>query len=195
MGTDVERRLQALIDKDEIRDVLMRYARGVDRGEADIVASCYHPDAIDDHGGIQLTGTEAGPRFTATRKPSTQGQLMQHFMGNISIDVDGDTAYTETYCIAFLHPERDAAEHTVWRGLRYLDRFEKRNGAWKVAYRVVVDDWDRMDPVTEPAPMREMWRRGNIRELDPAAQFRTGAVAENENVIRERLRPEPAATP
>ena len=31
---------------------------------------------------------------------------------------------------------------------RYLDRFECRDGAWKIAHRVTTGDWDRIDAVT-----------------------------------------------
>lgn len=187
MDAALERKLRLLIDKDEIRDVIVRYARGVDRGDAELITSCYHPDAIDDHGGVELTGIEAGPRFGGNRKLSASGQAGQHFVGNISIEVEGDTAYTESYTVSYLIVDRDGDTYTRFRGLRYLDRFEKRDGAWKIAYRVVVDDWDRLDKVTERAPMQQMWRRGGVRDADPAYQFRKGPIAENEQAIRERL--------
>jgi SnoaL-like protein len=183
----LEQKLKTLIAKDEIRDVLMRYARGVDRGDAELITSCFHPDAVDDHGGIELTGTEAGARFTRNNRVSASGAAGQHFQGNITIEVEGDTAYAETYFISYLVVDRGGAEYTRLRGARYLDRFEKRD-VWRIAYRVVVDDWDRLDRVTEYAPMRETWRRSNIRELDPVNQMRAGAVAENEAIIREKLR-------
>jgi len=188
MNSEIERQLQVLLDKDEIRDVLMRYSRGVDRGEADLIGSCYHPDAVDDHGGIEVAGTETGRLFSGGRPLSSTGQTGQHFMGNISIDVQGDTAYTEAYFVSYLVVVRDGVDYTRFRGARYLDRFERRDGAWKIAYRVVVDDWDRLDRVVELAPMREQWRRGNVRELDPAATFRRGPIANNEAAIRNRLR-------
>jgi hypothetical protein len=184
----LEEKLKALIAKDEIRDVLMRYARGVDRGDPDLITSAFWPDAVDDHGGVTLIGTEAGPRFTGSRKVSASGAAGQHFMGNITIELEGDRAFTESYFVSYLIVDRDGAEYTRFRGARYIDRFERRNGAWKIAYRVVVDDWDRMDKVTEYAPMREMWRRGDIRERDPFAQLRRGAVADNEHRLREEMK-------
>ena len=33
-------------------------------------------------------------------------------------------------------------------GIRYVDRFEKRDGEWKIAHRVVATEWRRVDPVT-----------------------------------------------
>lgn len=43
-------KLQRLLDKDEIREVILRYTRGVDRHDDATIASAYHPDATDDHG-------------------------------------------------------------------------------------------------------------------------------------------------
>ncbi|MCJ7436647.1 MAG: nuclear transport factor 2 family protein, partial [Acidimicrobiia bacterium] len=45
--------LQDLAAQQEIRDVLIRYTRGIDRMDADLVRSTYHPDAHDDHGAYQ----------------------------------------------------------------------------------------------------------------------------------------------
>ena len=188
MDAALEEKLKALIAKDEIRDALMRYARGVDRGEPDLISSAFWPDAVDDHGGVTLVGTEAGPRFTGSRKLSASGAAGQHFMGNITIELEGDKAYTESYFVSYLVVDRDGAEYTRFRGARYIDRFERRNGTWKIAYRVVVDDWDRLDKVTEYAPMREMWRRGDVRERDPFAQLRSGPIADNERKLREDMK-------
>ena len=48
--TGLDPRLQSLLDKDEIRDVVMRFARGGDRHDWQLVRSCHHDDALDDHG-------------------------------------------------------------------------------------------------------------------------------------------------
>ena len=42
--------LQRLLDKQEIYEVLCRYCRGIDRLDEPLVRSCYHPDAVDNHG-------------------------------------------------------------------------------------------------------------------------------------------------
>ena len=42
-----------LLAKEEIREVILRYARGIDRMDFDLVSACYHPDAYDDHGTFQ----------------------------------------------------------------------------------------------------------------------------------------------
>ena len=47
-----ERALRVLLDKQEIHEVLMRYCRGIDRCDAELLHSVYHPDATDDHGTV-----------------------------------------------------------------------------------------------------------------------------------------------
>ena len=44
--------LQELLDQRAIRDVVLRYCRGIDRLDLELVRDCYHPDATDDHGGF-----------------------------------------------------------------------------------------------------------------------------------------------
>jgi hypothetical protein len=45
-----EAALQRLLDKGAIREASLRYTRGIDRHDAEIMAAAYHPDATDDHG-------------------------------------------------------------------------------------------------------------------------------------------------
>src|SRR6185312_4912092 len=44
--------LQALLDKQEIAELLTRYLRSVDRGDVDTLRACYLPGATEDHGGL-----------------------------------------------------------------------------------------------------------------------------------------------
>ena len=44
--------IQALLDKQAITDVINLYLRGADRADIDLIAAAYHPDAIEDHGGV-----------------------------------------------------------------------------------------------------------------------------------------------
>ena len=139
-------KIEALIARQEIADVIYRYARGIDRLDFDLVRTCYHPDAYDDHGSFSgnvedfiTAATEFLARWTAT----------QHFMGNMLIEVDGDRARAETYAVAYHRREDsngDGKDDVM--GIRYVDRFEKRNDDWRIAHRVVSNEWRRVDPVT-----------------------------------------------
>ncbi len=137
--------IEDLLAKQEIADVIHRYARGIDRMDFDLVRSCYHPDAYDDHGSMKgdvdlfIGGAEQFlPGFVAT----------MHFMGNMLIEVDGDVARAETYAVAYHREQFEdrSGRDDIW-GIRYVDRFEKRQGDWLIAYRVVAQEWRRVDPI------------------------------------------------
>lgn len=142
-------RLALLEDREEIRQRMYSYARGTDRLDRALVEDAYHPDAHDDH------GTFSGDRATAVDvivgNPSGAPVSMHH-LGNMLIELDGDTAHVETYFFACQANEVDGRPVTRIRAGRYLDRFERRDGGWRIAHRVVVDDWSRLDEVTSLAP-------------------------------------------
>ena len=152
----------------QIQQVLFRYCRGVDRGDADLIASVYHPDAVDAHGAW----TGPGKDFAAYLVPNMdQVPLIgQHHITNILIERVGDQAKVESYFIAF-HPETTeaGAAHALVCG-RYLDRFEQRDGVWLIADRRVVLDVSRALTPTPDWRGAAYFPAGARRELDPSAK-------------------------
>ena len=63
----------------------------------------------------------------------------QHVVTNHSCELDGDVAHTETYWM-FAGMHHDGNMLSLGGG-RYIDRFEKRDGQWKIAARKCVPDW------------------------------------------------------
>jgi ketosteroid isomerase-like protein len=132
----------SLSDKQEITEVLYRYARAVDRKDFDGVAACYFPDAIDNHGGY--IGTVDGLiEDMKTRHRTIDSSL--HFITNILIDLDldVDVANVESYCLCYLRQqpgEDGVGQSRATIKCRYVDRFERRDGQWGIADRVVVFD-------------------------------------------------------
>lgn len=137
------RQLQELTDRQAIHDVLMTYSRGVDRLDRDLILSVYHPDAIDDH-GVFIGGPEAFADWVIGMH-SHLHLSQQHCQFNSTVELDGDTAHTETYYM-FAGMNR-TGEPLAMSGGRYLDRLEKRDGRWAIAARVCVRDW---------APLKEL---------------------------------------
>jgi len=132
--------IEDLLTRAEITDVIKRLARGTDRLDEDLMASCYHPDGFDDHNSFRGSGTEFAkwvcevlPHFEATH----------HFIADPYIRLDGDVAQVDTYCIA--HHVR--ADSDMVLGLRYVDRFERRGGRWLIARRVCAFDWTYTVPI------------------------------------------------
>jgi hypothetical protein len=128
--------IAALLDRQAIGDCMLRYARGVDRLDEDLIRSAYWADAHDSHG--QLNGSLDG--FLAGWLPQQpQRDVAHHFLGNQWVELDGDGADVETYFIsASKTVDSDTLELVAGR---YVDRFEKRAGEWRIATRLVLLDW------------------------------------------------------
>ena len=160
--------LEEISARIEIMELLYRYCRGVDRGDEALIASIYHDDGIDEHGPWQGRGKE----FGAFLVPSMDDVRLigQHHITNAIIALDGDTAEVESYFLAF-HPEErgpDEPGHALVAG-RYLDRFEQRDGAWKIARRTVVIDVARALIADAEWPGIGHFPNGDRREADPSA--------------------------
>jgi hypothetical protein len=166
MTTNIDSAIRELLDRQEIRDVLMRYCRGIDRLDMDLVKSCYHPDAYDDHGTYK--GDVDG--FCQAVRAGLAGCLAtEHFLGNSLIEFRGGRAASETYLVAYhrLPAMDDGVERDLAFGGRYLDVFEQRNGGpWLIARRTVVHSWSRIDPVTEHWPSRDAFAQGQPGQAD-----------------------------
>jgi SnoaL-like domain len=169
--------LEELSARAEIHDVLLRYCRGLDRVDMNLVRGAFHPDAWVQFPKSLHVGTLEGfvaflseemPRFVRT----------MHFLGNSLIEFDGpDTAHVETY----LEADHQASDRHHWNGdyvklwARYLDRFELRDGVWLIAKRKLLVDWMYRYPAAgwfDDHPDASVGLRdGSDPVLRPAAAF------------------------
>jgi ketosteroid isomerase-like protein len=157
--------ISELAAKDAIRTVLHRYCRAIDRCDAELLAGVYHEGAVVDHGEPGLASDFQRHVFTQLRASWT---ATQHLIGNVLIELDGDTAFSEAYFIAH-HVTRTPAGQLptlVALGGRYVDRFERRDGAWRIADRVLVKDWQETRPYADVRP--KAFQRQRPDRLDPS---------------------------
>jgi SnoaL-like domain len=152
--------LELLLAERAIQRVLTTYSRGVDRLDFESVRSCYWPDGTDDHGSF-VGGVDDFIPFV--EKSLNRFERTAHFLGNVRIDVDLDrgVARSETYAVAF-HRYTDADGHPtdMWAGLRYVDRFERRRGVWRIETRVCAYEWRRTDRVDGDGGFADTYVRG-----------------------------------
>ena len=128
----------------EIQQVLTAYCRGVDRRDSELIKSAYFPDAIDDHAMFFGKGSEFAAWIDDIMEQS-DWEGYQHHLTHSYIEYHGDWAGVESYYLAF-HPTPDKTNNKtslLWAGGRYLDRFELRDGVWKIALRRCTMDWSR----------------------------------------------------
>jgi ketosteroid isomerase-like protein len=130
--------LRRLVDREAITAALARYCRGVDRCDAELIASAFHADAVDDHSYIRLTGAEVGPYLVERMRTMFKASL--HCLLNSLVEVEGDVAHGETYYVAWLLREEAGGEAVDQAAGRYVDRFERRGGDWRIAHRVVLPE-------------------------------------------------------
>jgi ketosteroid isomerase-like protein len=152
-------RLENLMSKMEIQETLMRYGRGVDRADEALLKSCYHPDAIEEHGS-----TYAGPAHEYIEGAVVrirQMGTMAHYLCNIHIELEGDLAWVESYVLTFARFKRDGESFDTLTGGRICDKFERRAGEWKIAHRKMTFDWNR------DMPSQEGWCLGLFNPEDP----------------------------
>jgi hypothetical protein len=140
MTLPVAQALAELADREAIRDCLYRYCRGVDRCDEEMLRSAYWEDARDDH-CIFTGGREA---LIAWVLPLLRAmETTQHSISNVLIRLHGETADVESYYEGY-HVVRSGEQVSAnLQGGRYLDRFERRGGEWRIVLRKVVVDWFR----------------------------------------------------
>lgn len=131
--------VQRLVDAEAIRDVVRRYCRGIDRMDLALVRSCYHPDAVDDHGTFVGTVDEY---LTWVERLLGRYDATFHLVANQLVEVDGDRARSETYGIAHHRSSDPDPKRNLTVGFRFLDRFERRDpDGWRIARRVATTEW------------------------------------------------------
>lgn len=141
MTTSVTRIAAELADREAIRECLCRYARGVDRLDADMVRSAYWPDCIDEH--LSFKGNAEEFIAWSFAAMGTMDQTM-HFIGNVLMTISGESADVESYFYGIHRiANLEGGKQDVIGAGRYLDRFEKRDDEWRIKERLVVTDWFR----------------------------------------------------
>jgi hypothetical protein len=162
--------IATLLDRAAIAQAIGRYARGVDRNDADLMRSAFHSDAKMTMGSSKslqtvdqfVAGIQAGwQRFRAWGS---------HYTMNQTIDFNGDVAHAETYYMAVLRiragcespppflPKDAGNDPTkLWfMGGRYCDRLEKRADQWGIAFRLGTLEWLMQGDGSPTMPMLQL---------------------------------------
>lgn len=163
--------LEALVAKQEIAEVVLRYCRGIDRMDRELVRSCYHDDAVDQHGTFRGTADEyVDWAFRLLERYS----MTFHFVGNLLVELDGDdVARCETYGIAHHRGDPDDPVSNLVTGFRFIDRFERRGGGpWLIAHRIATTEWVRVDDPAHHWPIKPELPTGRRDRTDPVYHHR-----------------------
>ena len=140
--------LQALIDKDAIRDLVLLYSRAIDKKDVALLRDLYTEDATDSHGSSFDGPADAYCDFIEKSLPYMP--YSGHHVCNHLIAVDGDVASGEVYALAYhLIPDMKGGNNPEedFMAVRYIDNYRRcADGKWRFSKRVVTYDFQLRRP-------------------------------------------------
>lgn len=144
MPFDLEAEVRDLAARRDITDAVHRYMRGLDRLDPALQRTAFHDDARID-AGIFAGDAAAFVDFCQDLLGSMEAT--HHLLGQVLIEVQGETALGECYFQAW-HGTRDEAghPHDLFIAGRYIDAYACKNGEWRIAKRRLITDWVKDDP-------------------------------------------------
>jgi len=158
MEASMQERLQMLLDHFDIREVIEAYVHACDRGDRDAVADVYHPDSWDDHGPLKSSGPEFATNVVDSLRQYWKS--CNHLLGQSRIRVTGDTAGAETLFFATLTRDENGITMLDQQIGRYVDRFERREGTWRIKERLCIQEWACSAPLGASYVDRESFLKG-----------------------------------
>lgn len=145
---------QETADRLAIRELIDAYAHCADRRDAEGQMALFTEDTrflvFMEYGSAEppreLHGRESlAPVFDALNAYT----VTMHFNGQSTIELDGDRATGESYCLAHhLTVGADGARTMMIASIRYLDQFVEQSGTWLFSERRLMVNWTETRPST-----------------------------------------------
>lgn len=181
-----------LVARRDVMAVLTRYCTALDRADLAMMERVYWPDGGDRH-GIYVGDAKSFIPFIIDGI-QVWFEVATHCIANVDIVVDGERAASESYLLSVCRVRQPQAgeifgpdylarygdgalepgRHLFMMGGRYLDRFERRGGEWRILERQVVLDWSDNWPSTEISDQgmfATLKPRGSYGRADPFYEF------------------------
>lgn len=155
-----------IADRLMIQDVMLQWCRAIDRLDRDGMRAAFHPDAIDEHG--PYNGDIDGLIDWVCRRHSAI-PFSSHQVSNMLIEfADPNLALAETHVRTLQRYPAEAGaalaqmmggrqlkpgvSYDLMTSSRYIDRFERRDGVWRIAGRKLSNDWKQTFEVSPDTP-------------------------------------------
>ena len=138
-------------DREGIEDAVYRFVEGIDKRDAELLASAFTEDIVFDLGGLDASlGTfepYEGRDFTVGQLMSHVGELdSMHAVANIRVEINGDQAHLTCYLIGQHHrpgqgASADFGDH-LWLGNFFDTHLVRDSGhAWRIRRHRVDGSW------------------------------------------------------
>lgn len=138
--------MQDYLAKQDIYELCCRYMRGLDRHDPALMREQFWADGWCEYG---FFNSPPGEFIDFCMDALKDHVANQHMIGNTLIELEGDQAYGEVYFQAYHKITGEDGYEDLTIAGRYLDRYERRNGIWKFAYRSEIVDWSRTMPTRD----------------------------------------------
>lgn len=154
MSNSLEQRIQRLEDEAAIKRVIDTFSNLADIKDIDAQMELFAEDAVvETYFGDTLFASMTGPEEIGNVFKSFISNFagMYHMNGQCTVDVDGDTATANHYCLVVLLSDVDGKKSKNFNGVVYKDEYVRQDGKWLIAKRVSRFTWRDISEVVEPS--------------------------------------------
>ena len=162
--------LGRLLDESAIRALLARTAHAIDTRDFELLAASFDTGAVIDHGPELWDGPGFAEYLRGLRMEDLDYCI--HFLANQRLELAGETAWAETYCLVMTRTPSDAQTpaRTSVLPVRYWDQLRSRDGVWRIVSRQAIYETGRVDTVRG-----ETERSAETDRLDRDGAMNSGA--------------------
>ena len=133
--------VRALRDRQEIADLLIRYAMALDRHDWALLRTCFVPDAVADYGTLEGRNEGIEAIIAVCHRALAGLDASQHLIANVVVDVDGDAASATCYLHAQHYLVSASGANTFVVAGTYRDRIARTPEGWRITHRVLETTW------------------------------------------------------
>lgn len=135
-----------LVERQAVVDVLSRYARGIDRRDAELYRSCL-ADRID----VKMArmggpGMSADDWVTEAFAAAGRYASTQHLITNHDVHFPDGPGGDRATCTAYLQAQHWNQDESMLLGGRYDHDLRRKNGAWRLERLGLKIDWVEQTP-------------------------------------------------
>jgi ketosteroid isomerase-like protein len=127
-------------DVEEITALVHSYALLLDGGDTEAVVDLFEHSTLrsEPNGSVLLGSDEIRPVYE--RLTVDGASRTKHLLTNLTVDVEKASSSAASHCYWTALPEVSTGGIDVMLSGRYVDRFEKVDGRWRFADRLIRDD-------------------------------------------------------
>lgn len=133
------RTLERVAAELDVRDLILSAWAAIDRKDWDTYAGAFAED-----GEFEIMGQRRRGRADIAAGPSrdlAKYDGLQHLISNVLVDVDGDSAGGQWYCVAVHVPDGAHPERHADVGLKYRFRARRGEDGWRFAEVTIEIVW------------------------------------------------------